>query len=217
MEARSEQERPFRQTASQRAVRGITGLLLVVSALLVSTVLGLPKSTPAGIPGSAYFEFDYPPSTEHFVFQLDDPQKIDQARRMLSGQLPPRHIGGKIVKQPAPYNPPWSYHLDPDSIVFFDQAIEICDASIQGVEDHLEEACGAFLPGCVWCPWGSRLLAEVTPQTPGSPDPSPAFTLTLTKTLLPSPQASATPTLTRPTPRDRLFLPAVLRLDSRVR
>ena len=31
------------------------------------------------------------------------------------------------------------------------------------VEDHLDEACGAFLPGCHWCPWSSRLVDEVKP------------------------------------------------------
>ena len=25
------------------------------------------------------------------------------------------------------------------------------------------EACGAFLPGCHWCPWDSQLTREVTP------------------------------------------------------
>ncbi|WP_420845269.1 BP74-related protein [Nocardia arizonensis] len=28
-------------------------------------------------------------------------------------------------------------------------------------EDHLDEACGAFLPGCFWCPWSSRLTREI--------------------------------------------------------
>ena len=28
------------------------------------------------------------------------------------------------------------------------------------VEEHLEEACGAFLPGCVWCPFASVVADE---------------------------------------------------------
>ena len=51
----------------------------------------------------------------------------------------------------------------PNSISFFSQAIEVCDANMMYVEDHLDEACGAFLPGCHWCPWDSRLTREVTP------------------------------------------------------
>ncbi|MEV6153513.1 hypothetical protein AB0L53_24515 [Nonomuraea sp. NPDC052129] len=26
---------------------------------------------------------------------------------------------------------------------------------------HPDEACGAFLPGCFFCPWTSRLVREV--------------------------------------------------------
>jgi hypothetical protein len=69
---------------------------------------------------------------------------------------------GRIVKRPADYNPGWSFHINPDTISFFDFAIEVCDASPSYVEDHLDEACGAFLPGCYWCPWSSRLKEEIT-------------------------------------------------------
>jgi hypothetical protein len=86
---------------------------------------------------------------------------------ILAGKQRNRHVMGTIVKQPALHNPEWSYHLDPDSIEFFDYAIEVCDAAIRYVEDHLEEVCGELLPGCVWCPWGSRLLEEV-PYSPAS-------------------------------------------------
>lgn len=111
----------------------------------------------------AYFRFDYPPAPETFVIQLTDPALIDQARDMLAGIVPVRHVMGQIVKQPATYNRPWSYHLEPESIQFFLSAIEVCDATIAYVEEHLDEACGEFLPGCTWCPWGSRLIEEVPP------------------------------------------------------
>ena len=68
---------------------------------------------------------------------------------------------GKIVKAPAFYNTPWSFHLDPHSIQFFDFAIEVCDASIDYTQEHLEEVGGCFLPGNTWCPWGSQLKAEI--------------------------------------------------------
>lgn len=111
----------------------------------------------------AYFEFDYPPAPDKFVFQLTDPAKIQEARDILSGKQTDRtHVMGKIVKRPVPYNPGWDFHLDPASIHFFEVAIEVCDAGIRYTEDHLDEACGAFLPGCHWCPWGSRLLREVS-------------------------------------------------------
>jgi hypothetical protein len=71
------------------------------------------------------------------------------------------HVMGKVLKRSKRWNAPWSFHLAPESIEFFAFAIEVCDASIQYVENHLDEVGGAFLPGSVWCPWGSRLLEEI--------------------------------------------------------
>lgn len=110
-----------------------------------------------------YFEFRNQSPTETFVFKLTDEKKIQQARDILSGKLTDEiHVMGRIRKSPAPYNPPWSFHLDPATISFFAFAIEVCDADIRYVEDHLDEACGAFLPGCHWCPWASRLTREIS-------------------------------------------------------
>jgi len=138
---------------------GLIGVLLIIR----------PSASPSANE-VAYFQFDYPPDPERFIFQSSDPTIIAEARDILANNQVNRHVMGRIVKQPAPYNPPWSYHLDPGSVSFFDRAIEICDATIANVEARLEEACGSFLPGCEWCPWGSRLLAEVTP---GPPEPTP--------------------------------------------
>ncbi|WP_437727156.1 BP74-related protein [Sorangium sp. So ce861] len=100
---------------------------------------------------------------KEFIFETTDEARIAHARRILSGEEPHEvHVMGRIVKRPAPYNPGWSYHLDPATIAFFSVAIEVCDASATYVEDHLDEACGAFLPGCHWCPWSSKLTREVS-------------------------------------------------------
>jgi hypothetical protein len=40
-------------------------------------------------------------------------------------------------------------------------SIEVCDAATSYVEEHLAEVGGAFLPGRRWCPWSSRVIAEV--------------------------------------------------------
>jgi hypothetical protein len=112
---------------------------------------------------SAYFAFNgfYDGSPE-FVFELTDEDRIAHARRILSGEEKERvHVMGRLKKNPKPYNPKYSFHLDPDTIHFFEVAIEVCDASPIYVEDHLDEAGGAFLPGLHWCPWASRLVREV--------------------------------------------------------
>jgi hypothetical protein len=139
--------------------------IYLIACVVVSTVfpLGLGSGdVPEVNQEVAYFRFDYPPDPATFVFALSDPYKIQQARDILAGEAEPLHVAGEIIKSPVPYNLPWSYHLDPASISFFSQAIEVCDAAIQEVENRLDEACSSFLPGCQWCPWGSRLLEEVT-------------------------------------------------------
>lgn len=112
----------------------------------------------------AWFMFDNPPRRETFIIKLTDPAKIQKARDILDGrETDARQVSGVIVKEPVYYNPPWSFHLDPQSIEFFEVAVEVCDASIAYTESNLNEAGGAFLPGGSWCPWGSRLLKEVAP------------------------------------------------------
>ena len=149
---------------------GLIGCLFAGLLLKLGNVKSQPANHEGALPGKpigssvgevAYFQFRYPPYPETFVFQATDAQIIQEARNILVGQAPSRHITGVIVKYPAAYNPPWSYHLDPTSVAFFDVSIEVCDASILIVEQHLQEVCGSFLPGCQWCPWGSRLVAEI--------------------------------------------------------
>jgi hypothetical protein len=114
-------------------------------------------------PYAAYFLFDSPPAPETCVFRLTDSEKIQQARDILDGKEKNQiHVTGIIVKARAPYNPDWSFHYDSESIEFFEFSIEVCDAAIKYVEEHLEEVGGAFLPDNRWCPWGSRLLKEIT-------------------------------------------------------
>lgn len=109
----------------------------------------------------AYFAFEQIPNQE-FIFELTDQEKIDHARRIISGEETERvHVMGRINKRKVPYNPKWDYYLNPDTISFFAYAIEVCDANIEYVNDHLDEACGPFLPGCYWCPWNSRVVREV--------------------------------------------------------
>ncbi|MFF5439921.1 calmodulin-binding protein [Streptomyces achromogenes] len=136
-------------------------LLSKLGGLAAATVLTLGPAHPAQAADPAYFEFT-DITRERAVVRLDDPDKIRHARDLLSGETDERpHLVGRIVKRQASYNPRWSFHYNPDTVDFFDVAIEVCDATLPYVEDHLDEAGGAFLPGLVWCPWSSRLVREV--------------------------------------------------------
>lgn len=115
---------------------------------------------------AAYFRFDQSLDKGGpigFIFRLDDAAKIAEARAIIAGtQVDRVHVQGTIVQTGAPYNPNWSFHLDPATIGFFELQIEVCDADMGYVESHLDEVGGAFLPRSFWCPWNSTLVAEVT-------------------------------------------------------
>jgi hypothetical protein len=97
-----------------------------------------------------------------FMIQLVEPHKIEHARRILRGEERSCvHVQGTIIKESAIYNPGWKYHSAPESIEFFEHVIEVCDASMQYVEEHLDEIGGSTLPGSHWCPWSSQLVDEV--------------------------------------------------------
>ncbi|WP_414569820.1 hypothetical protein [Nostoc sp. CCY 9925] len=135
----------------------------VLAVLAGVAILAMGFSSPSYAATPARFVFEYPPRPAQFVVELTDESKIQQARDILSGkEQNTTHIYGRIIKRPAAYNPNWSYQLDPASINFFQVAIEVCDASIEYTEDHLDEAGGAFLPGGIWCPWNSRLVKEIS-------------------------------------------------------
>ncbi|MGW4964298.1 BP74-related protein [Nonomuraea sp. NPDC004186] len=136
-------------------------LTRTVTAVAAIATLGFAAPVPAQAAARAYFEFtDF--TQARFIVEITDPDKIQHARDLLSGATADRpHVIGRIVPRPAPYNPRWSYQLRSETIDFFDVAIEVCDATIPYVEENLDEAGGAFLPGYVWCPWSSRLVREI--------------------------------------------------------
>ncbi|QXJ22762.1 calmodulin-binding protein [Actinomadura graeca] len=134
-----------------------------LGAVTASAALALTLS-PAAHAEEAAAYFEVTTYQDRSVIKLTDPAKIEHARGIVNGTEKERvHVVGRILKTPAPYNPGWSFHLNPDTIDFFQVAIEVCDATTSYVEEHLDEAGGAFLPGLVWCPWSSKVIREVTP------------------------------------------------------
>lgn len=111
----------------------------------------------------AYFQMTDTDGDDEFVIKIIDPEKIEHARRILDGSEKSRvHVQGTVVKEPAVYNPTWNFHIAPETIDFFEYAIEVCDASIVFVHENLDDVGGSTLPNCHWCPWSSRLVKEVT-------------------------------------------------------
>jgi len=110
---------------------------------------------------AAYFEFS-DSWDDLFVIKLTDSNLIQEARNILNNvQTDATHVNGIIIKEPVNYNPSWSFHYDPSTIEFFENAMEVCDASIAYVEEYLDEVGGALLPDNRWCPWSSELTREL--------------------------------------------------------
>jgi hypothetical protein len=114
---------------------------------------------------TAYFSFeqsDPKGNILEFIFALKDETRIAESRAIIADSLlPKRHVMGAVIPSRAVYNPSWSFHLAPNSISFFENAIEVCDANVTYIESHLDEVGGAFLPKSHWCPWNSWLKREI--------------------------------------------------------
>ncbi|KAM9961232.1 hypothetical protein ACTFIR_004069 [Dictyostelium discoideum] len=109
-------------------------LLVLLSLLLTFSVL--VQSEEAYFALKTYNDND-------FIFKLTDSKKIQKARDILSGKEKNEvHVIGRIIKSNQSYNPKYSFSLDPNTVSFFEMAIEVCDATTSYVEDHLDEACG---------------------------------------------------------------------------
>ena len=133
-------------------------LFLLPLAMLHFGCAGLAKDANHERSG-AFFRFK--DSHKHtFVFKLTDQAKIIEARQILA-ENQAKGVMGKIVQEKRDYNKPWSFHLEPGTVAFFEFAIEVCDASINFVEQRLNEVGGSFLPNNLWCPWSSKLIEEV--------------------------------------------------------
>ena len=137
-----------------------TALAILVAAALLPGCQG--KVDGGGSAKTAYFKVAGTEEEDAFVIALTDPATIAEARAIVDGQQPTKvHVTGLVVAGEAAYNRPWHFYLDPSSISFFELSTEVCDAATSYVEAHLAEVGGAFLPGRRWCPWSSRVIAEV--------------------------------------------------------
>lgn len=128
--------------------------------LAIMAVLAGCESTTE--PRAAYFKVAGATGADSFVIALTDPALIAEARAIAGGEEQSKvHVTGLVVTGAAPYNAPWSFHLHPASISFFEMSTAACDATTSYLEEHLAEVGGAFLPGRRWCPWSSRVVEEI--------------------------------------------------------
>jgi len=137
-------------------------------------------------------------SSEDFIAEIRNPQTIESARLQISGEEPLKGVTGIIIPTRVDYNPNYSFHYDPNTVEFFEVAIEVCDSTFQYTEEHLAEAGGAFLPGFRLCPWSSRVVEEITSSSSSS-EPTTTTQAPTTTTQAPTTTTQA-PTTTSPPP-----------------
>jgi hypothetical protein len=100
---------------------------------------------------------------ESFVVEMSDPDEIASARNQLAGREATKGVAGRVVRGNPGFNRDvlrgvrYSWHLDPDTVHFFEISIEVCDGIPSFVESHLDEwvAQGQF------CPWSSKIVQEL--------------------------------------------------------
>lgn len=116
------------------------GLLVTVAAL------GLAGCAPA--PTVATFEVA---GVQSYKIQLVTQDQIDHVKALLAGSEEGRIPNGKVVRDDPGVNSPWSWHIDPNTLEFADQTIEVCDGLPEYVEDHT-------VTSDYYCPWSAKVV-----------------------------------------------------------
>jgi hypothetical protein len=83
-----------------------------------------------------------------YKIELVTPELIDHVKALMEGSEEGRIPIGKIVRDASSVNAPWSWHIDPQTLEFADQTIEVCDGLPEYVEDRT-------LTSDTYCPWSA--------------------------------------------------------------
>jgi hypothetical protein len=117
-----------------------------------------PPSTPSQpgetpIPSEGlWVSFDHS-SGEEFKAVITQKESVRYVLKYLEGEEQRKIPSGVVVKN-GEFNSPWSWHLVPDSVVFADFTIELCD----GTPSYLESVLDVWILDVRrYCPWGARI------------------------------------------------------------
>jgi hypothetical protein len=102
----------------------------------------------ASVPSVATFDVE----GQTFKVELDNPQLVEHAQKLLAGDEVASIPVGRIVRGDPSVNAPWSWHIDPASLEFADFTTEVCDGLPEYVED-------GTLTSDTYCPWGAKITS----------------------------------------------------------
>lgn len=118
-----------------------------MSAGLALLAAALAGCVPSG-PTVATFEVA---NQGTFKVELATPELIAHAKELLAGSEEGRIPIGKVVRDDPGVNAPWSWHIDPATLEFADNTIEVCDGIPQYVED-------GTVTSDYYCPWSAEII-----------------------------------------------------------
>jgi len=122
----------------------IIGAVVVAAIAIALTVLAsLPR------PVVATFEVA---GGETYKIELATPELIGHAEALLAGEDVAAIPLGTVVRDDPGPNGPWSWHIDPETLEFADQTIEVCDGLPSYVEDRT-------VTSEQFCPWSAEIVA----------------------------------------------------------
>ena len=104
---------------------------------------------------------------EQFKAVVTQSKSMAYVLNYLSGHETKKVPNGKLLKV-GEFNPGWSWHLDPDSIVFTDLSIELCDGRPTYIEEHEDDW---LLSVKNYCPW-SAVIESMRDCRSGTCEPS---------------------------------------------
>lgn len=93
-----------------------------------------------------------------YKIELTTPEQIQHVKELMAGLGKGTIPLGTIVRGDASVNAPWSWHIDPKTLEFADQTIEVCD----GLPEHVEDG---TLTSDTYCPWSA---VPIKLEGPGS-------------------------------------------------
>jgi hypothetical protein len=89
---------------------------------------------------------------ETYKIELTTPELAEHAQELLDGKDVAGIPNGKVVRDDASVNAPWSWHIDPATLEFADQTTEVCDGLPSYVED-------GTVTSEYYCPWSAKIIA----------------------------------------------------------
>ena len=120
-------------------------LILLLPLLLLTACV--PTGSSAHDP-LAVFEMA---GQETYMVELATPELVQHAQDLLDGKDVAAIPLGTVVRKGTGVNAGWSWHIDPATLEFADQAIEVCDGLPSSVED-------GTVTSDTYCPWSAKVI-----------------------------------------------------------